>query len=114
MNHGLNLGGIEMIRSMEGTKNGATGLVWSSGTGKDFHRAVEREMKTKVWFKLICERHEDMWIDGVQLNVKELLIYLIFFLDWKKRRVQVVVKVLSRWTAQSLVTIVSMLHVDSK
>jgi hypothetical protein len=31
----------------------------------------------KVAFKLIGERHGDMWIDGVQLNVKELLIYLI-------------------------------------
>jgi hypothetical protein len=38
---------------------------------------VEREIKTKVAFKLIGERHEDMWIDGVQHNVKELFIYLI-------------------------------------
>jgi hypothetical protein len=36
---------------MEGTKKGAMGLVWSSGTVKDVHRAVEREMKTKVTFK---------------------------------------------------------------
>jgi hypothetical protein len=77
MNHGLNLGDIEVIRNMEGTKKGAMGLVWSSGTVKDVHRAVEREMQTKVAFKLIGERHDDMWIDGVQLNVKELLIYLI-------------------------------------
>jgi hypothetical protein len=69
-NHGMNLGGIEVIRNMEGTKKGAMGLVWSSGTVKDVHRAVEREMKTKVAFKLIGERHDDMWIDGVQLNVK--------------------------------------------
>jgi hypothetical protein len=53
-------------------------------------------MKTKVAFKLIGERHDDMWIDGVKLNVKELLIYLIKKMDWKKRRVQVVVKLLSR------------------
>jgi hypothetical protein len=71
MNHGLNLGGIEVIRNMEGTKKGAMGLVWSSGTVKDVHRAVEREMQTKVAFKLIGERHDDMWIDGVQLNVKD-------------------------------------------
>jgi hypothetical protein len=35
-----------------------------SGTGNE----------KKVAFKLIGERHDDMWIDGVQLNVKELLI----------------------------------------
>jgi hypothetical protein len=87
MNHGLNLGVIEVIRNTEGTKKGAMGLVWLSGTVKDVHRAVEREMKTKVAFKLIGERHDDMWIDGVQLNVKELLIYLIkhFGLEEKAR-----------------------------
>jgi hypothetical protein len=87
MNHGLNLGGIEVIRNMEGTEKGVMGLVWSSGTVKDVHRAVEREMKTKVVFKLIGKRHDDMWIDGVQLNVKELLIYLIkhFGLEEKAR-----------------------------
>jgi hypothetical protein len=31
----------------------------------------------KVSFKLVVEHHEDTWIDGVQLDVKELLIYLI-------------------------------------
>jgi DNA-directed RNA polymerase subunit RPC12/RpoP len=53
------------------------GMVWSSDTIKHVHRAVERDMQTKMLFKLSGERHEDMWIDGVQLNVKELLIYLI-------------------------------------
>jgi hypothetical protein len=77
MNHGLNLGDIEVIPKTEGTKKGAMGLVWLSGTVKYVHRAVEREMKTNMSFKLIDERHEDMWIDGVQLNVKEVLIYLI-------------------------------------
>jgi hypothetical protein len=87
MNHGLNLGGIEAIRNMEGTKKGAMGLVLSSGTGNDVHRAVEREMHTKVAFKLIGERHDNMCTDGVQLNVKELLIYLIkhFGLEEKAR-----------------------------
>jgi hypothetical protein len=87
INHGLNLGGIEVIRSMEGIKKGAMGLVWSSGTVKDVHRAVEREMQTKVPFKLSGEHHEDMWIDGVQLDVKKLLIYLIkhFGLEEKAR-----------------------------
>jgi hypothetical protein len=87
MNHGLNLGGIEVIQSMEGTKKGATGLVWSSCTVKDVHRAVECEMQTKVSFKLIRERHEDMWIDGVELDVKNFLIYLIthFGLEEKAR-----------------------------
>jgi hypothetical protein len=72
MNHGLNLGGIEVIRNTEGNTKGSMWLVWSSGTFKDVHRAVEREMKTKVSFKLIGERHEDMLIDGVQLDVKEI------------------------------------------
>jgi hypothetical protein len=77
MNHGLNLGGIEVIRNMKGTKKGAMELVWSSGTVKDDHRTVDQEMKTKVAFKLIGEHHDGMSIDGVQLNIKELLIYLI-------------------------------------
>jgi hypothetical protein len=87
MNHGLNLGGMEVIRNMEGTKKGSMGLVWSSCTVKDVHREVEQEMKAKVAFKLISERHGNMWIDGVQLNVKELLIYLIkhFGLEEKAR-----------------------------
>jgi hypothetical protein len=87
MNHGFNLGGIEMIQNMEGTKKGAMGLVWLSGTVKYVHRAVEREMQTKVAFKLIGERHDDMLINGVQLNVKELLIYWIkhFGLEEKAR-----------------------------
>jgi hypothetical protein len=40
-----------------------------------------------VAFKLIGERHDDTWIDGVQLNVKDLLIYLIkhFGLEEKAR-----------------------------
>jgi hypothetical protein len=41
---------------------------------KDVHRAVEREMQTKLFFKLSNERREYMWIDGVHLDVKELLI----------------------------------------
>jgi hypothetical protein len=53
------------------------GLVWSSGTVKYFNRVVEREMKTKVSFQLIGERHDDMWIDGLEINLKDLLIYLI-------------------------------------
>jgi hypothetical protein len=52
------------------------GLLWSSGMVKDVHRAVEREMQEKVSFKLIGERHKYMWIDGVQLDLKEILIYL--------------------------------------
>jgi hypothetical protein len=40
MNPGLNLGGIEVIHEMEGTKNGGQGIVGSSGTVKDIHRAV--------------------------------------------------------------------------
>jgi hypothetical protein len=55
----------------------AMGLVWSPGMVKDVHRAVEQEMQTKLSFKLSGERHEDMWIDGVQLDVKDLLINLI-------------------------------------
>jgi hypothetical protein len=62
---------------MEGTKKGSMGLVWSSGTVKDVQRAVEREMQTKVLFKSIGEDHEVMWIYDVQLDVKELLIYLV-------------------------------------
>jgi hypothetical protein len=53
------------------------GMVCSSGTVKDVHCAMEREMQTKVSFKLNDERHENMWIGGVQLDVKEILIYLI-------------------------------------
>jgi hypothetical protein len=37
MNHGLNLGGIEVIRGMEGNKKVCKGLVWSSGTVEDVH-----------------------------------------------------------------------------
>jgi hypothetical protein len=77
MNHGLNLGGIEVIREMEGNKKGCMGLIWSSGTIKNVHRAVEREMMSKVQFKLIGEAHQDVWVDGVELDVKELLIYII-------------------------------------
>jgi hypothetical protein len=47
---------------------------------------MEREMQTKVLFKQIGELHEDM-IEGVQLDVKEVLIYLIkhFGLEEKAR-----------------------------
>jgi hypothetical protein len=48
MNHGLNLGGIEVIRSAERTKKGAMCLFWPLGTVKDNQCAIEREMKTKV------------------------------------------------------------------
>jgi hypothetical protein len=77
MNHRLNLGGIEVIRSMDGMKKGAMGLVWSSSTVKDVHRAVERQMKKKISFRVIGERHDDMLIEDVELDVKELLIYLV-------------------------------------
>jgi hypothetical protein len=36
--------------------------------GENIHRAIEREMKTKVSFKEIGERHDDMWIDSVELS----------------------------------------------
>jgi hypothetical protein len=77
MDHRLNLGGIEVILEMEGNKKGCMGLVWSSGTIKDVHRAVEREMMSKVSFKLIGEAHQEVWVDGVELDVKELLISII-------------------------------------
>jgi hypothetical protein len=85
MNQGFNLGGIEVIRSLERTKKGAMGLVWSSGTVKHVHPTVEHDMQTKVSFKLIGERHEDTWIDGVQLNLEELLIYLIKHFRWEEK-----------------------------
>jgi hypothetical protein len=34
MNHDLSLGGIEVIRELEGNKKGYIGLIWSSGTIK--------------------------------------------------------------------------------
>jgi hypothetical protein len=54
---------------------------------KDVHRAVEQEMKTKTSFKVSGERHDDMWIYGVELEVKEILIYLVkhYGLDEKAR-----------------------------
>jgi hypothetical protein len=77
INHGLNLVGIEVIHEMEGNKNGCMGIVWSSGTIKDVHRAVERKMMSNVSFKLIGEAHQDVWVDGVELDVKKFLIYII-------------------------------------
>jgi hypothetical protein len=77
MNHGLNLGDVGVIIIVEGTKKGAMGLVWSPGTVKDIHRVLEREIKTKVSFKLSGKRHDYMWIDDVELNAKNLLIYLV-------------------------------------
>jgi hypothetical protein len=77
MNHGLNLGGIELICEMEGNKKGCKCLVWSSGTVKDVHRAVERKMKTFVSFKLIGERHQDVCVENVELDLKQCFIYLI-------------------------------------
>jgi hypothetical protein len=53
------------------------GLVWLSGTIKDVHRAVEKEIISKVSFKRIGEANQGMWVDGVEIDVKELLIYLI-------------------------------------
>jgi hypothetical protein len=44
---------------------------------KDIHRAIELEIKMKMSFKLIGERHDYMWIDGAELDMKEILIYLI-------------------------------------
>jgi hypothetical protein len=60
MNHGINLGDMEVIRSMEGMKKGDMGLVCSPSTVKNVHRAAEREMKSKVSFKVSDERHDDM------------------------------------------------------
>jgi hypothetical protein len=74
MNHVLNIGSIQVIREMEGNKKGYKGMVWSLGTVKDVHRAVERKLKTLISFKLIDERHQDVWVDGVELDVKQLLI----------------------------------------
>jgi hypothetical protein len=62
---------------------------------------VECEMQTKVSFKLSGEHHEYMCIDGVQLDVKELLITSSSILDWKKRRGQVSVKSPTRSLARS-------------
>jgi hypothetical protein len=59
IDHGLNLGGIEVIREMEGNKKGCMGLVGSSGTIRDVHKAVEREMMSKVSFKLIIKESAD-------------------------------------------------------
>jgi hypothetical protein len=47
------------------------------GMLKYVHRTVEREIKTHNSFKLIGERFDDTWIDWVELNVKELFVYLI-------------------------------------
>jgi hypothetical protein len=75
MNHGLNSGGIEVIRDMEGNKRDA----WDSfgHTIKYVHRAVEREMMSQSSFQLIGEAHQDVWGGGFELDVKELLIYII-------------------------------------
>jgi hypothetical protein len=58
MNHGLNLGEIEVIHEMEVNIKGCMELVCSSGMIKDVHRAVEREIMSKVSFKLIGEAHQ--------------------------------------------------------
>jgi hypothetical protein len=70
MNHGLKLGGIEVIHEMDCNKKGCMGLVWAFGMIKDVHRAVEREMMAKVSFKLMDEADQDVWVGGVELAVK--------------------------------------------
>jgi hypothetical protein len=62
MNHGLNIGGIEVVRAMEGLgKNGK----------------VEDVMMKEMDFTIINVRHNYAWIYGVEIDAKKLLIYLV-------------------------------------
>jgi hypothetical protein len=45
-------------------------------------------MMSKVSFKLIGEAHQDVWVDVVELNVKELLIYTITHYGLKAKAIK--------------------------
>jgi hypothetical protein len=95
MNHGLNLGGIEVVRAMEGRGKNGQGLVWSSIRIKEVHRAVEEVMMKEMDFTIINVRHNDTWIDGVEIDAKKLLIYLVshYGLSEKARTVGIEVSI---------------------
>jgi hypothetical protein len=44
---------------------------------KDVNRAVENVMREELYFKIINVRHHDARVDGVEIDAKKLLIYLI-------------------------------------
>jgi hypothetical protein len=77
MNYGLNLAVLEVVRVMEGLGKNGQGMFWSSSSIKEVHRAVEEVMMKEMDFTIITARHNDIWIDGVEIDVKKLLIYLV-------------------------------------
>jgi hypothetical protein len=72
------------------TKN-EPGLAWSSSTIQKVHRSVGNDMKKQIPLRIIGERFEDTWIDGVELSAKSLLNYLIprYGLEKKAKTVDV-------------------------
>jgi hypothetical protein len=54
MSHGIDLAGVEAACAMEGLLDkGRHGLVWSSSSVKEVHRAVEDAMMNKMNFTII-------------------------------------------------------------
>jgi hypothetical protein len=53
---------------MENMKKGCMGLVWSSTTMNVPH-AAEEEIK-RLEFNTIGERHQDAWVDNIEIDEK--------------------------------------------
>jgi hypothetical protein len=96
MNHGLNSGGTEVVRAMEGLGKNGQGLVLSSSSIKEVHRAVEEVMMKEMDFTIINVRQNATWIDGVEIDAKKLLIYLVnhYGLSEKARTVGIEVSIM--------------------
>jgi hypothetical protein len=101
LNHGLNITGLEALRKIENLPKWARGFIMSSSAVKTVFRKVETVMKSEMTTKqtqvAIDEGRDAQIIDGVELDIEALCVYLINRWDLgeisKKRNVEIAITI---------------------
>jgi hypothetical protein len=101
LNHGLNLTGLEAFHKIDNLPKWAHGFIMSSSAVKTVFRKVKRVMTSEITTKqtqvTIDEDGDAHIINGVELNIEALFVYLIKHWDLgeiaKKRNVEIAITI---------------------
>jgi hypothetical protein len=81
LNHRLNLTGLEAFHKIDNLPKWARGFIMSSSAVKTVFRKVERVMQSEITMKqtqvTVDEDGDAQIIDGVELDIEALFVYLI-------------------------------------
>jgi hypothetical protein len=77
LNHGINLSGIDALRTAEARRSTHQKILWSSGTIKACYRDIEKTMSCEIPMTELKEMREGKLVEGVKFDTKKPFAYLV-------------------------------------